>query len=185
MDASGLPLDDTALRLESYLAEVLALARRGTAPGRQALCDAIGSGLTYYLGRMVKNQRHGWTGGFPLVAQAAAILVCCLGYALLTWAMISNRFFSQIVRIQSDRGHTVATGGPYRFFRHPGYLGMVVFEPAMSILLGSWWALLASGLSVLLVLLRTALEDRTLQAELPGYREYTRQVRYRLIPGIW
>jgi len=131
------------------------------------------------------DQRYGWTGGFPLAVQIAALMVCVLSYALLAWAMVSNPFFSQIVRIQSDRGHAVVADGPYRYVRHPAYVGMIVFEPAMSTLLASWWALIASGLCVILLILRTALEDRTLQAELTGYVDYARQVRYRLLPGIW
>jgi protein-S-isoprenylcysteine O-methyltransferase Ste14 len=118
-------------------------------------------------------------------AQIAGLTVCILGHALWIWAMVSNRFFSQIVRIQSERGHAVATAGPYRYVRHPAYLGLIFFDLALSILLASWWALLASGACALLLLLRTALEDRTLQAELTGYGDYARQVRYRLIPGIW
>jgi len=131
------------------------------------------------------DQRYGWTGDFPLAAQIAALTVCVLSYALLAWAMASNTFFSQIVRIQSDRSHAVATDGPYRYVRHPAYVGMIVFELAMSILLASWWALIASGLCAILLILRTALEDRTLQAELTGYVDYVRQVRHRLLPGIW
>ena len=131
------------------------------------------------------DQRYGWTGDFPLAVQLAALTVCVLSYALLAWALASNAFFSQIFRIQSERGHTVATDGPYRYVRHPAYVGMILFELALSILLASWWALLASGLCAILLILRTALEDRTLQAELTGYVEYARQVRYRLLPGIW
>jgi protein-S-isoprenylcysteine O-methyltransferase Ste14 len=131
------------------------------------------------------DQRYGWTGGFPLAAQIAALTVCVLSYALLAWAMVSNTFFSQIVRIQSDRGHAVATDGPYRYVRHPAYVGMILFELAMATLLASWWALIASGLCAILLILRTALEDRALQAELTGYVDYARQVPYRLLPGIW
>jgi protein-S-isoprenylcysteine O-methyltransferase Ste14 len=131
------------------------------------------------------DQRYGWTVGFPLAAQLAGLVVCVMGYALLAWAMTSNVFFSQIVRIQSDRGHAVVTRGPYRYVRHPAYVGMILFELAMSILLASWWSLLASGLCAILLILRTALEDRTLQTELIGYVDYARQVRYRLLPGIW
>jgi protein-S-isoprenylcysteine O-methyltransferase Ste14 len=131
------------------------------------------------------DQRYGWTGGFPLAAQIAALTVCVLSYALLTWAMVSNTFFSQIVRIQSDRDHAVATDGPYRYVRHPAYVGMILFELAIATLLASWWALIASGLCAILLILRTALEDRTLQAELTGYVDYARQVPYRLLPGIW
>ena len=131
------------------------------------------------------DQRYGWSVGFPLAAQVAGLILCVLSYALVAWAMVSNTFFSQIVRLQSDRGHAVATEGPYRYVRHPAYVGMIVFEVAMAILLDSWWALLASGLCVILLILRTVLEDRTLQAELTGYMDYARQVRYRLLPGIW
>lgn len=131
------------------------------------------------------DQRYGWTTGFPVAAQIAAVPICILSYALFIWAMASNPFFSQVIRIQSDRGHVVAMAGPYRYVRHPGYAGMVVFEVAMSTLLGSWWAILAGLLCSGLIILRTALEDRTLQAELPGYAEYARQVRYRLAPGVW
>jgi protein-S-isoprenylcysteine O-methyltransferase Ste14 len=131
------------------------------------------------------DQRYGWTGDFPLAAQIAALAVCILSYALLVWAMASNTFFSQIVRIQIDRGHVVATDGPYRYVRHPAYVGMILFELAMSTLLASWWAIIAGGLCAILLILRTALEDRTLQTELTGYVDYARQVRYRLLPGIW
>jgi protein-S-isoprenylcysteine O-methyltransferase Ste14 len=99
--------------------------------------------------------------------------------------LASNAFFSQIVRIQADHGHVVATGGPYRYVRHPGYVGMILFELAISTLLASWWALIAGGLCAILLIIRTALEDRTLLADLAGYVDYARQVRYRLLPGLW
>ena len=129
--------------------------------------------------------RYGWTGGFPLAAQMAALMGCVLSIGLFTWAMAANPFFSQVVRIQAEHGHAVASGGPYRHVRHPGYAGMILFEFAISTLLASWWAIIAGGSCAILLLLRTALEDRTLQAELAGYADYARQVRYRLVPGIW
>jgi protein-S-isoprenylcysteine O-methyltransferase Ste14 len=89
------------------------------------------------------------------------------------------------VRIQAERGHTVVSSGPYRWVRHPGYAAMILFELGMGTLLASGWALLASGACAGLFVLRTALEDRTLQAELQGYADYARRVRYRLLPGIW
>jgi protein-S-isoprenylcysteine O-methyltransferase Ste14 len=131
------------------------------------------------------DQRFGWTIGFPLSAQLAGLIVCVLSYALLAWAMASNTFFSQIVRIQTDRGHIVALKGPYRFVRHPAYIGMILFELAMPILLASWWSLLASGICAILLIFRTVLEDRTLITELAGYEDYALKVRFRLIPGIW
>jgi protein-S-isoprenylcysteine O-methyltransferase Ste14 len=131
------------------------------------------------------DQRYGWTNGFPLGAQIGALVVCFLGTALFVWALASNAFFSQVVRIQSERGHTVVSGGPYHYVRHPGYLGTILFDLALSTLLASWWAIIIGGMCALLLVLRTALEDRTLQSELIGYTEYTRQVHFRLIPGIW
>ena len=131
------------------------------------------------------DARYGWTAGLPLGAQAAALAVCCLGYGLFTWAMASNTYFSQVVRIQADRGHAVAMGGPYRYVRHPSYAGMILFELAMPTMLGSWPSLAVSAVCALLLVLRTALEDRTLHRELPGYADYAGRVRYRLAPGIW
>jgi protein-S-isoprenylcysteine O-methyltransferase Ste14 len=129
--------------------------------------------------------RYGWTGGFPIGIQFAALAVSFLGYAIVPWAVANNKFFSQIVRIQSDRGHAVVESGPYRFVRHPSYLGMIAFELAIPVMLASWGAIVISCGTVLLIILRTALEDRTLQAELPGYADYAQRVRFRLIPGIW
>jgi protein-S-isoprenylcysteine O-methyltransferase Ste14 len=99
--------------------------------------------------------------------------------------MASNRFFSSVVRIQADRGHTVATGGPYRFVRHPGYAGFIAGSFGAALLLGSRWALLPALLSAVLLVVRTVLEDRTLRAELPGYAEYAARVRHRLLPHVW
>lgn len=131
------------------------------------------------------DQRYDWTGGFPLVVQIVALAVCALGYSMVVWATASNAFFSQIVRIQNERGHTVVTGGPYRYVRHPGYVGAIVYELAISILLASWWALSTSIISTILLIIRTTLEDRVLLNELNGYTDYARQVRYRLVPGLW
>ncbi len=129
--------------------------------------------------------RFGWTTGIPLVAQVAALVVVALGFALVAWAMASNEFFSTMVRIQEERGHTVATGGPYQFVRHPGYVGAIMFQLGSPIALGSLWALIPSGLSAILYVVRTALEDSTLQEELDGYEDYAQRVGYRLVPGIW
>jgi len=131
------------------------------------------------------DHRNDWTGAFPFAAQLAALTICVLAYALVVRATASNAFFSQIVRIQSERGHTVAMGGPYHYVRHPAYLGAILYELAVPILLSSWWSLIPSGFDAILMILRTALEDRTLQAELTGYDDYARHVRHRLLPGIW
>jgi len=159
--------------------------RRGAKPWDIAIMSGLGlMQLARYIVAGL-DQRYGWTGSFPLAAQIAALAVCVLGYALVVWATASNAFFSQIVRIQPERGHAVATGGPYHYVRHPAYAGAIVYELAVPVLLASGWAMVASGLSAILLILRTALEDRTLQAELAGYIDYARQVRQRLLPGVW
>jgi protein-S-isoprenylcysteine O-methyltransferase Ste14 len=129
--------------------------------------------------------RFGWTTGISLPLQIAAMAIVVSGYAIVVWATATNAFFSQVVRIQKERGHTVATGGPYRFVRHPAYVGIILFELATPVMLGSGWALIPGGLSALLFIVRTALEDKTLQAELDGYKDYATRVRYRLLPGVW
>lgn len=129
--------------------------------------------------------RFGWTGGLPLAAHLAGLLVHVLGYSLFLWAMVSNAFFAEGVRIQEERGHVVATNGPYRTVRHPGYAGAILAGMGTPFLLGSLWALIPAGASAALYVLRTALEDRALREELPGYGEYAKQTCYRLVPGVW
>lgn len=129
--------------------------------------------------------RWGWSPPLPLVVHLAGLLFVLLGYGLFLWAMASNAFFSEGVRIQTERGHTVASGGPYSIVRHPGYVGVIVAHLATPFLLGSLWALIPSVLLAALFVLRTSLEDKTLTAELPGYAAYTQETRYRLLPGVW
>jgi protein-S-isoprenylcysteine O-methyltransferase Ste14 len=108
-----------------------------------------------------------------------------LGSALTNWAMASNRFYAPTVRIQKERGHKTVDVGPYAIVRHPGNLGNVLLNLGIPLMLASRWAWLPAGLSILAHLVRTALEDRKLCRELPGYREYAERTRSRLIPGIW
>jgi protein-S-isoprenylcysteine O-methyltransferase Ste14 len=131
------------------------------------------------------DTRFGWTGPMPLAYHVGGLLFMLLGFALFLWAMASNAFFSEGVRIQEERGHAVATGGPYRYVRHPGYVGAMLAQLATPFLLGSPWAFVPGVGSVALYAVRTHLEDRTLMEELPGYREYAGRTRYRLLPGVW
>jgi protein-S-isoprenylcysteine O-methyltransferase Ste14 len=140
--------------------------------------------MTLYLVAAL-DKRWGWSAPLGPTMQALALLLVVAGHAAWTWAMANNRFFSKLVRIQTDRGHAVASGGPYRLVRHPGYAAAVLYTPCMAIGLGSLWALLPAAITVAVFVVRTRLEDRALQAELPGYREYAARVRYRLIPGVW
>jgi protein-S-isoprenylcysteine O-methyltransferase Ste14 len=129
--------------------------------------------------------RFEWSASLPLALHIGGLIVSVLGWALFMWAMGANAFFSEAVRIQEDRGHTVVTGGPYRCVRHPGYVGAILALMATPLLLGSLWALIPAGLSAVGYIVRTALEDNTLQEELLGYAEYAEKVRYRLLPGVW
>ena len=129
--------------------------------------------------------RFHWSDTVPLGLQIAGLSVCAAAFGLVWWATWVNTFFSRVVRIQEDRGHRVITAGPYRYVRHPGYTGNVLAWPGTALALGSWWAMLPAAGIVLIYVLRTALEDRTLQEELAGYKEYAQQVRYRLLPGVW
>ena len=131
------------------------------------------------------DERFGWSPPLTVAIQVVALILFALAQGLFTWGMASNKFFSTSVRIQMDRDHTVASGGPYRVVRHPGYVGYIVSSFATSLALDSLWALIPAGLTMCLLIVRTALEDRTLQDELDGYKDYAQQVRYRLLPGIW
>ena len=130
------------------------------------------------------DQRYGWSPDFTPVA-VAAVVASGLGYLIPVWAMRTNPFYGRFVRIQTDRGHTVVTTGPYRFVRHPAYAGLIVFMLASALALESLWALVPATMVVVVLIIRTALEDRTLLAELPGYVDYAQRTRFRLLPGIW
>jgi protein-S-isoprenylcysteine O-methyltransferase Ste14 len=129
--------------------------------------------------------RWGWSEPVPLALHLVGVVVTAFGWTMFLWAMGANAFFAEAVRIQEDRGHTVVTDGPYRVVRHPGYVGSISMGIATPLLLGSYWAIIPTVLAVGCFVLRTALEDRTLQEELDGYKEYALRTRYRLLPGIW
>lgn len=121
----------------------------------------------------------------PVALQIVGVLLLMMAGAVIWWVMSVNYFLSSYARIQDDRGHQVITEGPYRYVRHPMYAMLVPFMFGIAFVLGSWWALVPAGMIGVLYIIRTALEDRMLQEELPGYREYAQKVRYRLFPGIW
>jgi protein-S-isoprenylcysteine O-methyltransferase Ste14 len=167
------------------------LQERHNVPEDAKNWDQVLSNLFSYLTLFVTlpiaglDKRFGWTQDINLTLQLVSFIFALAGYSLIIWAMVSNRFFSRIVRVQKERGHSVVSSGPYRFVRHPGYVGMLLFALATPLTLGSLWALISGGVAALVILLRTALEDRTLLEELEGYKEYSKQVRSRLIPGVW
>ena len=131
------------------------------------------------------DQRFGWSPDLPNWIQIIALILLQMGSLIGSWAMIVNRYFSSQVRIQTDRGQTVVSEGPYRFVRHPGYAGGLLSWLAAPVFFSSWWVLFPMVLVITASVIRTALEDRTLREELPGYEEYAQQTKYRLVPGIW
>lgn len=131
------------------------------------------------------DQRFGWSPRLGPAVPVVAFAVLVAGYGLVLWAMACNTFFAATVRIQSERGQTVVSSGPYGVVRHPGYAGAIVADLALALVLGSLWALVPAAAAVALLVVRTCLEDRLLRAELEGYRDYAAAVPYRLVPGVW
>jgi len=130
--------------------------------------------------------RFHWSDSVPVRLQGIGLFVVAAGYALALWAMRVNRFFSSVVRIQSDRGQHVISTGPYAVIRHPGYLAGILIIAASGVALGSWLAAALVMITCLPFLLyRAVTEDRILQVELAGYSDYAHRVRWRLLPGIW
>lgn len=131
------------------------------------------------------DERFGWSPDLPDTLQIIALAVIFAGSLFGTWAMLENRFFSSHIRIQTERGHTVVSSGPYRIVRHPGYSGAVIGWIAAPVFFSSFWLAIPAVLAIIAAVIRTSLEDRMLIAELPGYREYANRVRFRFFPGIW
>jgi protein-S-isoprenylcysteine O-methyltransferase Ste14 len=128
---------------------------------------------------------YGWSPAFGLPINILALIFILASFVLSSYALIENRFFSGMVRIQTDRDHQVVSSGPYRWVRHPGYVGGLLTYLATPFFLDSRWAILAASFTLIVLVIRTRLEDKTLQEQLPGYREYAQRVRYRLLPGVW
>lgn len=131
------------------------------------------------------DERFRWSPVLGWRVQILGLLAMAIGLAVASWAMLTNTYFSSIVRIQPERGQRVVTDGPYQHVRHPGYAGFIIFSGATPLLLGSLWALVPASILIGAIVLRTWLEDRTLRMELEGYCEYSKHVTYRLIPGLW
>jgi protein-S-isoprenylcysteine O-methyltransferase Ste14 len=131
------------------------------------------------------NMRFAWLPAVPTAWIIPSLILTILGFAFSSWAMVANRYFSSVVRLQSDRGQTVVSEGPYHFVRHPGYAGAAIGYLFTPWALSSFWAIIPAALLILALLVRTAREDRLLQSGLPGYFDYTKKTCYRWLPGIW
>jgi len=131
------------------------------------------------------DARFGWTAGSSLALRGIGFGVFLSGLSFATWAMLVNRFFSTFVRIQTERGHAVVSHGPYSLVRHPGYAGTIAMGLSIPFALSSIPALIPGVLGAIVYVIRTAVEDDTLQRELPGYQAYASRVRFRLFPAVW
>jgi len=142
--------------------------------------------IAHYVVAGLDRGRFHWSDGVPGWLQAVALIAMAASFALVLWAMVVNRFFSSVIRIQNDRGQHVISTGPYAVIRHPGYLAGIVFVVTSGIALGSWYAaLMLTVCTVPFLLYRVIAEDSVLHAELPGYSDYAARVRWRLVPGVW
>jgi protein-S-isoprenylcysteine O-methyltransferase Ste14 len=128
--------------------------------------------------------RYQWSS-VPLPIRAFGFIGIGLSLVLIFRVMRENTYLSRFVEIQKERGHRVITTGPYRYIRHPMYVGVIILFYCLPLALGSLWTLIPTVLLTALIVVRTHLEDKTLHEELDGYKAYAEKVRYRLIPGIW
>ena len=155
-------------------------------PWDKILAPLMAIGMTFPLFIVAGlDHRFGWSPEFPIELNILGFALIVLGYTFASWAIIENRFFSSMVRIQMDRKHVVCDTGPYKIVRHPGYAGNLLALPGIALALSSAWTIVPGFIAVVITVIRTWLEDRALQEELPGYKEYAGRVRYRLIPGIY
>ena len=130
-------------------------------------------------------EARGGATGLPVALWPLGFALFAGGCVLLTWSMLVNPFFEKTVRIQTEHGHEVIDSGPYALVRHPGYLGLVGWMIGTPLMLASAWSFVPATLAIAGIVLRTALEDRTLRNELAGYAEYVSKVHFRLLPRIW
>ena len=140
--------------------------------------------ITYIVAGL-DSGRFQWSPAVPWVIIATGVILIFLGELIFLMAQKENKFFSSLMRIQSERGHTVCDTGIYKIIRHPAYSGNIITAIGIPLVLGSLWCFIPAALSIFLIVLRTSLEDRTLIDELDGYRNYTYKTRYRLLPYIW
>ena len=131
------------------------------------------------------DHRYEWTAEFPIWLNIFGIVLVVIGYVFASWALVENRFFSSTVYIQTERGHSVCDSGPYSIVRHPGYAGNLLAVAGIIMALNSMWTLIPALGALIIAVVRTTLEDKTLHEELSGYKDYARHVRYRLFPGIY
>jgi protein-S-isoprenylcysteine O-methyltransferase Ste14 len=146
------------------------------------------SGVVYLISVVIAGLDSGrfqWSPDFHWSIYLMGVVLMIIGQVIFLTARKENKYFSSVVRIQTDRGHTVCDTGIYKFVRHPGYFGMTISLAALPLLTGSVWSTIPILIAIILLFIRTYLEDETLKKELKGYSDYSQKTRQRLIPKIW
>ncbi len=156
-----------------------------TKPWDKILAPLLGIGGILISVSAGLDARYNGLDTFGWWLKIISLLGIFTGFILGSYAFIQNRFFSGTVRIQTDRGQVVEKNGPYRWIRHPGYAGSLLFYIFCPFFLDSPWTFIPAIVLMIVLIIRTKLEDDTLMNELEGYREYKQKVPYRLIPGVW
>ena len=179
-------LNYTVLRPDSEL-----LIERTKPGGGAKKWDKVLLGLSFlftiimFLIAGLDSGRYHWSPNFHEIFYLPGIFLTVSGQLLFLFAQKQNKFFSSIVRIQTDREHTVCETGLYKIVRHPAYLGSIIQSIGFPLLFGSLWSILPVGFLIILHITRTYLEDKTLKKELRGYLEYSLKTRYKIIPYVW
>ena len=126
--------------------------------------------------------RFGWSE-VPVTVVLAADGIIFLGYLIFSLTLRENSYASRVVEVEKEQ--TVISTGPYAIVRHPMYLGILLIYLFTPIALGSYLAVSVFFLFVPLLVYRIRNEEEVLVRELPGYSEYRKKTRYRLIPFVW
>jgi len=179
-------LSFTVLRIDSELSTERSKPGEGTKKWDKAILGlSLLMTISMYVTAGLDSGRYHWSPEFHWSLTLIGIVLTATGQLLFLVAQKQNRFFSSTVRIQTDRGHTVCDTGLYKIVRHPAYMGSLIQSIGFPLLFGSVWSIIPVSLLILLHLIRTQLEDKTLLNELSGYQEYSLKTRYRLIPNLW
>jgi len=179
-------LSYTVFRIDSDLLNERAKAGAGSKQWDKTILGlSFLTTISMYILAGLDSGRYQWSPDFPVTLTILGVLLTITGQLIFLIAQKQNKFFSSTVRIQTDRGHVVCETGLYKIVRHPAYLGMIIQSFGFPLLFGSLWSIIPICLSVILILIRTTLEDKTLKNELKGYQEYTYKTRYRIVPYIW
>ena len=161
------------------------ISHENTQPWDKWLSPIVAFGSVFTLLVAGLDARFHGSAGFSLPVELIGLVLIVIGYLIASYAFVENTFFSGTVRLQEERGHKVISSGPYKWVRHPGYLGSIIASLGMPLLLDSAWAFIPVVVFGAFFVLRTSLEDLFLQENLPGYREFAQKTRYRLFPGVW